>query len=166
MGWQLCLGDGTWADETHDICFSTAPFSLNSLKKPVKCHLTSSFPTSNGTFVVAINCFSCIGTIEFCQFQFQLYIAIIYQKFHRILTLRKVIFTISIFYKFSPCILLTYELIYFTRNFCLIVLFTVYIRPRRCLHRLHRFCEENIAPIFNVCHLHHEIYFIKDYPLA
>ena len=63
-GWHLG-GDGT-----HDICFSTAPFSLNSLKKLVKCHLTSSFPTSNGTFVVAINYFSCIGTIEFCQFQF------------------------------------------------------------------------------------------------
>lgn len=100
--WGMALG----GDETHDICFSTAPFSLNSLKKLVKCHLTSSFPTSNGTFVVAINCFSCIGTIEFCQFQFS----------------------------------------------------TVYIRPRRCLHRLHRFCEENIAPIFNVCHLHHEIF--------
>lgn len=97
--------------------------------------------------------------MNFVNFNSQLYIAIIYQKFHRILTLRKVIFTISIFYKFSPCILLTYELIYFTRNFCLIVLFTVYIRPRRCLHRLHRFCEENIAPIFNVCHLHHEFFY-------
>lgn len=29
---------------------------------------TSSFPTSNGTFVVAINCFPCIGTIGLSYF--------------------------------------------------------------------------------------------------
>ena len=77
-GWHLCLGGwhlggwhlGGWhlAVETHNFCFLTAPFSLNSLKKLVKCHWISSFPISNGTFDVEISCFSFIGTIELPYF--------------------------------------------------------------------------------------------------